>query len=268
MRIDRLTIVLLGVLPLAGCYTTKGSEQDPVLVKLTQIEARLSKVESTLNSDSMVQLVNQLQSTQEEVRSLRGDIESARNDIESLRAQQRDRYLNLDTRLAAIERGGGAAAVSSGPSDSGADASGDTPASGAGAVGGTAAAGSDAQLYDSSFDLLKNGRYDEAAQGFQKLLATWPQSSYAGNAQYWLAETLYVRRDFAKALPEFTRAVEQYPRSSKAGDALLKVGFCQYELGRWQEARTALERVVERYPDSSAAKLASERLDRMKRDGH
>src|SRR5262245_12122099 len=112
MRIDRVVVGLLGILPLAGCYTT-GPEEDPVLVKLTQIEARLNNVEGTLNNDSMVQLVNQQQSTQEEVRALRGEVESARNDIETLRGQQRDRYLNLDTRLASIERGGGAAVAPS-----------------------------------------------------------------------------------------------------------------------------------------------------------
>jgi tol-pal system protein YbgF len=257
MRIDRIAVALLGLLPLGGCYTT-GPEDDPVLVKLTQLDARLSKVEATLNNDSLMQLMTQLQSTQEEVRALRGEIETARNDIEGLRGQQRDHFVNLDARLAAIERGAGTAATPE-PGDEGASA---------GAGPGAAAGGTDAELYDSSFALLKNGRYDEAAQGFRRLVETWPQSTYAGNSQYWLAETLYVRRDFAKALPEFTKAVEQYPRSSKVGDAMLKVGFCQYELGHYQEARAAMERVVERYPDSSAAKLATERLDRMRREGH
>jgi tol-pal system protein YbgF len=258
MRIDRIAVALLGLLPLGGCYTT-GPEDDPVLVKLTQLDARLSKVEATLNNDSLLQLMTQLQSTQEEVRALRGEIETARNDIEGLRGQQRDHFVNLDGRLAAIERGVGTVATPE---------SGDEGAPAAAAGTGAAAGGTDAELYDSSFTLLKNGRYDEAAQGFRRLVETWPQSSYAGNSQYWLAETLYVRRDFAKALPEFTKAVEQYPRSSKVGDAMLKVGFCQYELGHYQEARAAMERVVERYPDSSAAKLATERLDRMRREGH
>jgi tol-pal system protein YbgF len=257
MRIDRIALLLLGLLPLGGCYTT-GPEDDPVLVKLTQLDARLSKVESTLNSDSLMQLMSQLQSTQEEVRALRGEIETARNDIEGLRGQQREHFLNLDGRLAAIERGV-APATGADSGDEGAPAA----ASGAGAP----AAGTDAELYDSSFASLKNGRYEEAAQGFRRLVETWPQSTYAGNSQYWLAETLYVRRDFAKALPEFTKVVDQYPRSSKVGDAMLKVGFCQYELGHYQEARAAMERVVERYPDSSAAKLATERLDRMRREG-
>ena len=258
MRIDRIAVALLGLLPLGGCYTT-GPEDDPVLVKLTQLDARLSKVEATLNSDSLMQLMSQLQSTQEEVRALRGDIETARNDIEGMRGQQREHFLNLDGRLAAIERGAvPASAIGSG--DAGAPSTGTT--------GGAPAGGTDAELYDSSFALLKNGRYEDAAQGFRRLIETWPQSTYAGNSQYWLAETFYVRRDFAKALPEFTKAVEQYPRSSKVGDAMLKVGLCQYELGQFQEARAAMERVVERYPDSSAARLATERLERMRREGH
>jgi tol-pal system protein YbgF len=263
MRIERLGIALIGLLPLAGCYTT-GPEDDPVLVKLTQIEARLSKVEGTLNSDSLMQLMNQQQSTQEELRALRGEIETTRNDIETLRSQQRDRYVNLDNRLAALEHGmsGGGGAVAPPTDATGATAAG---VAGAGAASATM---SDSQLYDSSFDMLKNGRYPEAAQGFTQLLQSYPDSSYAANSQYWLAETLYVRRDFAKALPEFTRVVDQYPRSSKVGDALLKVGFCQYELGKFDDARAALERVVDRYPGSSAAGLASERLERMRREGH
>jgi tol-pal system protein YbgF len=263
MRIDRTVLALLGVLSLAGCATAP--DEDPVLVKLTQLEARLAKVESTLNSDSMVQLVNTIRTQEEEMRALRGEIETARNDIEGLRSQQRDRYLNLDGRLSALERGGAMPSVS----DAGGSAASSAGAAAgvAGAAGGVSA-GSDGELYDASFELLKDGRYDEAARGFRQLLETWPQSSYAGNSQYWIAETLYVKRDFAKALPEFQRVVDSYPRSSKVGDALLKVGFCQYELGRWQEARAALERVVERYPESSAARLASERLDRMRREGH
>jgi tol-pal system protein YbgF len=264
MRIDRSILLLPGVLALAGC--SSAGQEDLVLAKLTQLEARLAKVESTLNSDSMVQLVNRIQSQQEEMRALRGEIETARNDIEGLRGQQRDRYLNLDGRLSALERGG--APSFSGAGEGASTAAGAVGGAAAGAVGGAAASGSDGELYDASFELLKDGRYDEAARGFRQLLETWPQSSYAGNSQYWIAETLYVQRDFAKALPEFTRVVDSYPRSSKVGDALLKVGFCQYELGRWQEARVALERVVERYPESSAARLASERLDRMRREGH
>jgi TolA-binding protein len=264
MRIDHLTIVLLGILPLAGCSTTKGSQEDPVLVKLTQIDARLSKVESTLNSDSMVQLVNQLQSTQEEVRSLRGEIESARNDIESLRAQQRDRYLNLDGRLAAIERGGGAAAVSPGPSDSGADASGDTAASGAGAVGGAASAGSDANCtilrsISEERPLRRGG-----AELSEAPREPWPQSSYAGmRSTGWRSVRAARLRQGAAGIHARGRAVSALEQGRRC---VAQVGFCQYELGtgRTRGRRSSASSSAIQF----AAKLASERLDRMKRDGH
>ena len=259
MRIDRLGLASLAALLLAGCYTV-GPEEDPVLVKLTQLEARLAKVESTLNNDSLLQLMSQLQATQEEVRALRGEVETARHDLDGLRSQQRDHFVNLDKRLAALE---GTPPLSPMPG-----ASTLPDETGTAVVVPRPAGSSDAALYDSSFELLKDGRYPEAAQGFQQLLETWPESSYAGNSQYWLAETLYVRREFARALPEFQRVVETYPRSSKVADALLKVGFCQYELGHYQDARSALDRVVERYPESSAARLATERLERMRREGH
>lgn len=257
-RTERGAAALLLILPLAGCYTTP-AEDDPVLAKLTQIDGRLAKVEGTLRSESLVQLVNQMQTLQAEVRELRGEVETARNDIDGGRKQQREQFLNLDGRIAALERGGAVAAAPAMAAP--ADSSGRPPAA-------SAAGSTDAQLYDSSFELLKNGRYEEAAQGFKRLLETWPESSYAGNAQYWLAETLYVRRDFAKALPEFEKVVNGFPRSGKVGDALLKLGFCHYELGHWQEARAGLERVVERYPESSASRMASERLERMRREGH
>jgi tol-pal system protein YbgF len=267
MRIDRRSAILLALLPLAGCYTV-GPEEDPVVVKLTQLETRLAKVESTLNNESLLQLMSQLQSTQEEMRALRGELETARNDIEGLRGQQREHYLNLDKRLAALEQGTGVAPPAGDAGYAGSAGATTDAAPGGTTTGAPPPGGADAQLYDSSFELLKDGRYDEAAQGFRRLLESWPQSTYAGNSQYWLAESLYVRRDFAKALPEFQRVVESYPRSSKVGDALLKVGFCQYELQQYQDARAALERVVERYPESSAARLANERLERMRREGH
>ncbi|NIW25524.1 MAG: tetratricopeptide repeat protein, partial [Gammaproteobacteria bacterium] len=49
-------------------------------------------------------------------------------------------------------------------------------------------------------------------------------------------------------------------------DALLKIGFCNYELSQWDQARAALERVVREFPDTTAARLATQRLERMAQD--
>jgi tol-pal system protein YbgF len=141
------------------------------------------------------------------------------------------------------------------------------PRSGAGAGGASSAlAGSDQENYQAAFNLVQARRYPEAATAFENFLTSFPQSPLADNAQYWLAETHYVQRDFMGALPEFEKVVEQYPQSAKLADALLKVGYCNYELKQFDQARAALERVMREYPDTTAARLASQRLDRLAQD--
>jgi TolA-binding protein len=43
----------------------------------------------------------------------------------------------------------------------------------------------------------------------------------------------------------------------------LKIGFCNYELQQWDEARSALMRVSREFPDTTAARLATQRLERL-----
>ncbi|MYF68729.1 MAG: tol-pal system protein YbgF, partial [Proteobacteria bacterium] len=93
-----------------------------------------------------------------------------------------------------------------------------------------------------------------------QFLAVFPSSPLADNAQYWLAETYYVQRQYMAALPAFQLVVDEYPGSSKLPDALLKIGFCNYELQQWGAAREALQRVIREFPATTAARLATQRL--------
>ena len=49
---------------------------------------------------------------------------------------------------------------------------------------------------------------------------------------------------------------------------MLKMGYSQYELKDWKAAADVLGQVVQRFPATSTAKLAQERLERMKKEGH
>jgi tol-pal system protein YbgF len=128
--------------------------------------------------------------------------------------------------------------------------------------------GSDRENYDAAFELLKEGRYDEAASAFEQFMAAFPASELMDNAQYWLAETFYVTQEFRTALPGFQKVISDYPDSRKVPDALLKIGYCNYALERWNDARKALKAVTANYPESTAARLAGQRLDQMQSEGH
>ena len=125
---------------------------------------------------------------------------------------------------------------------------------------------SEAQIqarYQEAFKLLKQSRYDQAIHAFQAFLSAYPDSDYADNAQYWLAEAYYVTRDFPSALREYQKLVKTYPNSQKFTHGMLKIAYTLQELGRTDEAKKQLQDLIKNYPSSTAARLAEERLQRI-----
>jgi tol-pal system protein YbgF len=115
--------------------------------------------------------------------------------------------------------------------------------------------------YRGAVELVKTGKHDEAVTALRAFLKTYPRHDYADNAQYWLGESFYARKDYQQALTEFRATIETYPRGNKVPDALLKVGYCYQALGQKDKARAVLEQVVNLYPKSEPAALASKRLE-------
>jgi tol-pal system protein YbgF len=245
----RLVIAATACASLAGCVSTP-PEEDPVVQRLTELDSRLLRIERVLANQSLLDLSQRIEATQNEVRTLRGRLDELQHTVQKTQDQQRDMYGDVDRRLAALEGGGPRAAASS----SGAS---DLPVP----------QGDDRANYQAAFDLLKDGKYPEAIGGFKQFLTTFPTSVLADNAQYWLGEAHYVTKQYPDALRDFRMVLEKYPDSRKTPDALLKIGFCNYELKNWPEARSALGQVVQRFGDTTAARLASQRLAKMDGEG-
>lgn len=248
------------------------------------------------------ELVFQMQQLMEEIRELRGLVESQGRELENLRRRQRDQYLDLDQRLQALGQGGGLSMPSPAVrSDDDSDLlderraptrpepetiiSGDVPdvrtpidaqseitPLAAGAVRPARDLGTPTEAeqaaYDRAFRALREQRFADAAEGFSRFLDEYPDSAYAPNALYWLAETYYVTRDFETALRFFTQLRQRYPGSNKDGDALLKIGFSHFELRQWTESRAALEQVRTDHAGTTLARLAETRLRDMRLAGH
>jgi len=248
---------------LSGCASTPPDE-DPVQIKLKDLDTRLARIERVMANKSLLDVSNQLEALSSDVRAMHNDVDQLSNSLESSRKQQRDMYADLDQRLKNLEARGSAAAAAA----SAAPAAGAATAAGAPAAGGATDSGEDKSSYQAAFNLLKDGQYDRAIVAFQKFLATYPDSSLADNAQYWLGEAYYVNRAYPDAEAAFQRVVDKYPQSRKLGDALLKIGFCRYETKQWQSAREVLGQVVARFTDTPAARLAQQRLDKMTAEKH
>jgi tol-pal system protein YbgF len=279
-RVGALAVALVASLS-AGCASTPAAD-DPVQVKLNDIDARVTRIERIISNQSLVELAQHLDQVQSDVRQLRGRIEELEYNSESMRKQQRDLYSDLDKRLAAIGGGTsgaaaagalngspGSAGAGSSSSQSGAGAAGSAGSPSAAAGAGSAAADSggagsseEQRVYGQSFDALKAGSYSIAITGFKDFLTSYPSSPLAENAQYWLGEAYYVTHDLDAAGGAFKSVLSKWPDSRKAPDALLKLGYTQIAQNRTSEGRATLSQVVQKYPGTDAAKLAADRLQR------
>ncbi|MFO1402580.1 MAG: tol-pal system protein YbgF [Steroidobacteraceae bacterium] len=262
MATSRPALLACGLaLLLAGCATTP-PEEDPVQLRLNDLDSRLGRVERVVNNQSLVDLGRRVDALEAELRSLRGSTEELQNAGEGVRKQQRDLYADLDRRLAALEQGLRAAPGEAGAGGAaGAAAGGGTPAGGA-----AGAPNGDQEAYARAFETLKAGDYPAAITRFRDFMKANPQSELLDNAQYWLGEAYYVTRDYEHAAGAFRAVGERWPDSRKAPDALLKLGYTLQEQKRLPEARTTLGQVVQRFPGSDAARLATERLKKLGSD--
>ncbi len=202
-------------------------------------------------SDNLSGVVLQLQQLQQEVMMLRGRVESQQHAITRLEREQRERYLDLDRRLA---RGGGAAseplADPYAPLDSGVEAGGSAAERGA---------------YEEAFALTRERDFPKAISRFRSLIENFPGGAYEANSWYWLGE-LYLalaEPELEESRQAFVQVLERWPEHDKVPDTLYKLGVVYHQLGEPEQARSYLQRVRSEYAGSSAARLAAGYLERI-----
>ena len=241
---------------MAGCSVMTPPSEDPVLIKLEELEQRLAAIERVMQNQSLVNMTQQVSALERRADELHGVTETLDHDASETADRQRQLYADLDDRIRDLEAN---MQARNAPSvlDGGKLVPGQLPVPG----------GSDRDNYQVAFELVKEQRYEPAALAFKQFLVSFPDSDLAANAQYWLAESYYVTQEFDAALKSFQLVIKNYPRSSKVADALLKTGYCNYELKRWDEAKASLLRVQEDYANTTAARLAAQRLKRMETEG-
>ena len=251
-----LRLLLASALLSAGCSVLTPPSEDPVLIKLEELDQRLQAIERVMENQSLVQLTQQVDALERRADALQGSSETLQYNADTTAERQRQLYADLDDRIQELEARLQAAAGAN-VLDGGTLKQGELPVPG----------GSDRDNYQIALELLRNERYDQSAVSFKEFLEAFPDSQLAANAQYWLAESYYASNEFEKALADFARVIDDYPQSTKVPDALLKMGYCNYSLQRWDDARQALSRVQSDYPTTTAARLADQYLKRMESEG-
>ncbi len=104
------------------------------------------------------------------------------------------------------------------------------------------------------------GDFGRAENALRQFVTANPQHRNAGDAQYWLGETFYARRDWNAASREFAAQFRAYPQHAKAPDSLLRLGQSLGQLNRRNDACGTLAELDRRYPNASQSiKIAATR---------
>src|SRR5580698_10540526 len=106
---------------LSGCASTPPDE-DPVQIKLKDLDTRLARIERVMANQSLLEVSNQLEALRSDVRAMHNDVDQLNNALESGRKQQRDMYADLDQRLKKLESRGGAGSSAAAATAAGASA--------------------------------------------------------------------------------------------------------------------------------------------------
>lgn len=115
--------------------------------------------------------------------------------------------------------------------------------------------------YNAAMDLiLKSKQYDKAITALQTWVRRFPQSTYQPNANYWLGQLHYIRKQSELSSYYFALVVKNFPTSPKAPEALLKVGDIFQQQKQFGKAHEIYQQVIARYPKTASAKMAAVRI--------
>ena len=120
---------------------------------------------------------------------------------------------------------------------------------------------SDQALYSKAKKAFDEGNVQAARNGFERLIADYPQSPHADNSQFWIGETYYREKWYEKAILEYQKVIEKYPSGNKAPAALLKQGLSFLNIGETSNARLVFKELVAKHPSTNEASIAKQKLE-------
>lgn len=218
------------------------------------IDDRLAQMENDLRT-----LTGKVEEQAFQVGQLRERLDKALSDME-----MRVGALEAQSRVASPPPGGGGVGMQTvspyaPPQDLGAGSQpgGFAPPGAAAPTGSLSAQDGGAMTaYGRAFATLQGGDYEGAASAFEAFLATHPNDPLAPNAQYWLGESYYARKDYVQSARVFAEAYRKYPKSGKTSDSLLKLALSLAGQGKKDDACVTLGQLRKEFPDGAGPVLS------------
>ena len=120
------------------------------------------------------------------------------------------------------------------------------------------------EQYKFATSLIKVGDYDQAELALKEFVKKNPSHKLAGNAQYWYAETFYIRQLYHDAAAAYLDGYQNYPKSTKGPQNLLKLGVTLSELGEKDQGCQMLDGIKKQYPKAKQSVIQKAKYEKKK----
>jgi tetratricopeptide (TPR) repeat protein len=101
------------------------------------------------------------------------------------------------------------------------------------------------KLYDSSMELFHKGKYQEAMEGFSKLIQSFPKSNLVSYSHYMIGQSLLKMGRYEEAIQKFEFYVKTYPDGDRLREAEKGIQISKEKL---KEKREVVEAIAETKP--------------------
>jgi tol-pal system protein YbgF len=106
--------------------------------------------------------------------------------------------------------------------------------------------------FDLAYGYVLHRDYPLAEDSFRSFLSKYPSDRLAGDATFWLGESLFQRQRFRDAAEAFLNVSTKFESNPRAPDALLRLGQSLAALGEKEAACASLGEVLRKFPRASA----------------
>ena len=252
-------------------------QADPVTPVTVDLATNAGKTNANAQIFDLVEML------QQEVQQLRGQVEELNYNLGRLKEDQKQRYLDLDSRIVSLSTAAPvtkesrvasvtdqttqlktvvsqvkviSTAVPLAPAT-------ETSTTQTQTLAGQAPNDPEAAkiAYKAAYTLIRKRQFDASIVALLAFVKNFPQSDLVGNAYYWLGEVYMVQGDASLAVVSFEYVISKFQQHRKIPDALYKAGVAYQNTGNVDKANQLLQRVLAQYPESSAARLALEKLN-------
>ena len=119
----------------------------------------------------------------------------------------------------------------------------------------------DAAWYQLGQSYKKSDRFDQATDAFRQVIESpTVAEDFKATVQFEIANTRFLRGEFAEAAEEYDTYREIFPNSHKVGEAFFRGGWSRFKMGSYNDAIATLEDMLADYPDDKFAPDAQFRI--------